>query len=438
MFNGKFVMALVTIVMTVFAICRLGNTKGVKENFGAGLGNMMTYVQMSDCKAGWKTNPEAVQQAALTAQARAVGQKLNIARQAGAAAVKNSQQTTMETLQVPASAFVLSKADPSTINSAVPQNNAATADTVSAAVLSTANKNQKMSLTDQVATVSGVNSVANNSVAAVAAPLKEGFVNPNGPRSGDCGFKQADFYQVPGFIQKAPPPRGAASVGYGPNITYNPPRQNMARSYDYADMVKENYQPRQGCNDAMRTTAFGSNAEPVGGRVMLAENYINNKTGYDEAIMAGNIATDAVNNIIDSSIPVNGMENVSPDGEIVPAIVCNLMTAINRPKHRIAQGDPIRGDLPIPPPCGNWFTSSHNTSGLNNGAMNVLGGNNAIDNELLALKQQYSPDGTHGVTVMAGDTVTNNLAVTTLAAVGGGAAQALVASANVPLSVSPN
>ena len=433
MFNGKFVMALVTIVMTVFAICRLGNPKGLKENFGAGSGMMMTQLQISDCNSGWKTSPAAIQQAALTAPSRAVSQKLNMDTAAARGALYNAQNNALKDMQISAAPTALTRAVHPGSNLADPQVRAGIANTVSASVAESAVKFNNLGPQSAAESVSGVQDLQRVSVAPPT--LKEGFVNPNGPTSGGCGFKQSDFYQVPGFIQKAPPPRGGASVGYGPNITYNPPRQHMATSYDYADMVKENYQPRQGCNDKMRNTAMGTASHPNGGRVLLGGDYMSNKEGYDAAREVGNLATDQENRILDSSIPVNGMENVSPDGEIVPAIVCNLMTAINRPSHRIGMGDPIRGDLPIPPPCGNWFTSSWGTSGLQQGALHVLGGENAIDNEMLALKNLYHPDGTNGTTTIGGYTVDNNKAISTTTGIFGGAAAATAMSANVPLSV---
>ena len=424
-------MALVTIVMTVFAICRLGNPKGLRENFGPGLGNQMTQLQLTDCRQGWKTNPQAIQQAALTAQGRAANAKVNAVNAAARAAVANAPMAAIENMTVPASASVYATALGG-INPVSATARAALADQASATVTQSAMGVNNQPVENSVSQVSGM---AVTQPVSVAPNTVENFVNPNGPKTGSCGFKQSDFYQVPGFIQKAPPPRGGASVGYGPNITYNPPRANMARSYDYADMVKENYQPRQGCNDMMRTSADGSASLPAGGRVVLGGDYVNNKEDYEAHIEIGNAAIGNIDNIIDSSVPVNGMENVSPDGEIVPAIVCNLMTAINRPSHRIAMGDPIRGDLAIPPPCGNWFTSSWNTSGLQVGAMHVLSGD--FNHEMAALMQTNHPNNALGTMAFAGEQLPADVATKIAASQTGSAGVANVMSASVPLSVSP-
>ena len=69
--------------------------------------------------------------------------------------------------------------------------------------------------------------------------------------------------------------------------------------------------------------------------------------------------------------------------------------------------------------------------------MNVLGGENAIDNGLLALKNQYHPQANMGVTVISGDVVPNDKAIRTTAALGGAATTATVAAANVPISIQP-
>jgi len=354
------------------------------------------------------------------------------------AAVASAPMAAIESLALPSPPMTLTSAAGQSVanptNVSLPAVQAGIADSAVSSITDSAKSINSSSISDRVSAASGM---AAAPLSRVAGNVKEGFVNPNGPTSGGCGFKQADFYQVPGFIQKAPPPRGAASVGYGPNITYNPPRANMARSYDYADMVKENYQPRQACNDMMRTGAGGSAPLPKGGKVMLAGDYVNNKEGYDNALEAGARAMGVIDNIIDSSIPVNGMENVSPDGEIVPAIVCNLMTAINRPSHRISMGDPIRGDLAIPPPCGNWFTSSWGTSGLQQGAMHVLGGENALNPEMLALQNTYHPSsGPNNTYAIGGYPVDQGTATKVSAAIGGAATAQTALSANTSLSVS--
>jgi hypothetical protein len=65
---------------------------------------------------------------------------------------------------------------------------------------------------------------------------------------------------------------------------------------------------------------------------------------------------------------------VSADGEIQPVIFDRFMFAPK--KSRLSEhGDPIRGDIPILPAQGDWFTVSATPHlDLRDGAMNVMGG----------------------------------------------------------------
>lgn len=78
---------------------------------------------------------------------------------------------------------------------------------------------------------------------------------------------------------------------------------------------------------------------------------------------------------------------VAENGEPRQAISYNRYMYANKNSRLRAQGDPIRGDLPIVPATGNWFVPSvHPNIDLKAGAMNVMGGvNNRTSNQLAHL-----------------------------------------------------
>lgn len=73
------------------------------------------------------------------------------------------------------------------------------------------------------------------------------------------------------------------------------------------------------------------------------------------------------------------------DGEINQPIIYDRYIYANRKSKLRSGGDPIRGDLPIVPDSGNWFTPSvHPNIDLQPGAINVLAGVNNDTNKQLA------------------------------------------------------
>ena len=88
--------------------------------------------------------------------------------------------------------------------------------------------------------------------------------------------------------------------------------------------------------------------------------------------------------------PLNPL-GVSEDGELQPIIYDRYMYA-NKKSRLSSQGDSIRGDLPIMPAKGNWFTPSVTPHiDLKEGAMNVLGGQfNDTSNELSQMKYRLT------------------------------------------------
>lgn len=70
---------------------------------------------------------------------------------------------------------------------------------------------------------------------------------------------------------------------------------------------------------------------------------------------------------------------IGPDGEPMAPIVYDRYIVANRNSRLRAHGDKIRGDLPIAPMTGNWFSPNvHPNVDLEAGAINVLAG---VDND---------------------------------------------------------
>lgn len=75
------------------------------------------------------------------------------------------------------------------------------------------------------------------------------------------------------------------------------------------------------------------------------------------------------------------------NGEMKQPIIYDRYMYANRQSRLRAQGDPVRGDLPIVPASGNWFTPNvHPNVDLQAGAINVLAGvNNETGHQLANL-----------------------------------------------------
>lgn len=96
-----------------------------------------------------------------------------------------------------------------------------------------------------------------------------------------------------------------------------------------------------------------------------------------------------VDTISDNQNPPQGSfgSYLNADGELKQPIIYDRYIYANRHSRLRAQGDPIRGDLPIVPNSGNWFTPSvHPNIDLQAGAINVLAGvNNETNHQLASL-----------------------------------------------------
>ena len=83
--------------------------------------------------------------------------------------------------------------------------------------------------------------------------------------------------------------------------------------------------------------------------------------------------------------------NAGSEGVVQPIVYDRLIFANKRSRLQ-AQGDPIRGDIPIVPIHDSWFRVSVSPNiDLREGAMNVIAGaDNSTANELRALRSEYS------------------------------------------------
>ena len=399
MLNSKFVIALIAIVATVFTICRFGGPNAVVEKF---LNHAQTSsIQYGSCASGHKQFPYTMAQQSLAANYNKSVAKMSQGAEQQLATVQQAPLTVAN-------------------NQPFNQSTAGTFNQLKAAIPGQGHKvmveaqaaQAQLSAPDQIAQVgvSGLSMAHDQAMGKTYGELTstvENYASTSPVRPSGCGSQTAEFYQVPGFIQQAPPPRHGASVAYGPNITYKPPRNHMATKYDYPNMVKEGYKEGQACSQGMSATlpyAGGAN-------VIVGSSYRNNEEGFTSALDQGKDAAGKqakAMDVIDSSLPVNSMEFINADGAASTGIVCNHVVAINRPKNRIGMGDSIRGDLAIPPPCGNWFTSSWGIDGLNQGAMNVLSG--SMDQQLQSLLYMNT-----GRDTLAGGTIPVETLASTLA-----------------------
>jgi hypothetical protein len=220
--------------------------------------------------------------------------------------------------------------------------------------------------------------------------------------------KNNQFFSVPGTFQSSLAPRMSGGVDFGSNIRYNmPSANNMGVNPEspigYANMVgssnvcscsRDSIQIKEGfcsrCNGAVgcRKGGGGTPANSIGPGTGPASSFALNNFNQVENSLQTVETTDM--------LPVQDMSNgvvVNALGEAVaqPVIYDRYIYA-NQKSRLYAQGDPIRGDLPIVPCKGQWFTPNvHPQIDLRDGALAVVGGvNNSTANELLALQSAAS------------------------------------------------
>lgn len=182
---------------------------------------------------------------------------------------------------------------------------------------------------------------------------------------------RGDYFQTPHF-QSLLSPR-FSNVNYGPNLRTQFP--------SYSNMAVPQNPLGYPAGPAGPTGPAGPGPTPI--TVKSDQNsYANgnyNRVLNDLKSVGGGgaIATDTV---AQGPLPMIG-EN----GEIQQPIVYDRYIYANRKSRLRSGGDPIRGDLPIIPESGNWFTPSvHPNIDLQPGAINVLAGVNNDTSKQLA------------------------------------------------------
>lgn len=206
-------------------------------------------------------------------------------------------------------------------------------------------------------------------------------------------LKDSRFVKRPQF-QSLLSPR-FTNTSLGANIRYNPADYqhqaspcnpltfgNMAQE-NYRGPVKENYPSGSDC---------GGGCAPSCGKGGMPVNYSGGippaKPGYADGnfnqvvdqLRAQSDYPDAVD-----ALPIGTMTTMDAEGNVTEPVVYQQFMFANQKSRLRAQGDPIRGDLPIIPSEGNWFSVHPNVNlDLQEGAMNVMGGTTNATNRSLA------------------------------------------------------
>jgi len=179
-----------------------------------------------------------------------------------------------------------------------------------------------------------------------------------------------------------------ANVDMGANILYNSTdyinQATPCTPLTFGDMAEENYQhpSQENYPTSCGSGSCGGGCSPSCGKSGMPVPYSGGAPATDAGYAGGNFNQvleqvydqssypDAVN-----SLPIGTMTTIDALGNVTEPVVYNTFMFANQQSRLRAQGDPIRGDLPIVPCEGNWFSVHPNVNlDLQEGAMNVLGG----------------------------------------------------------------
>jgi len=188
----------------------------------------------------------------------------------------------------------------------------------------------------------------------------------------------------------------------GANIRYNPAdyqyQASACHPLAFGDMAQENYKPpvhenyspcgTSGCGSG----SCGSGCGPSCGKGGMPVSYTGGTPPMEAGYASGNFnqLTDQLYSASDypdasDALPVGTMTTIDAEGNVTEPVVYQQFLFANQKSRLRAQGDPIRGDLPIVPCEGNWFSVHPNVNlDLQEGAMNVLGGVSNQTNRALA------------------------------------------------------
>lgn len=203
------------------------------------------------------------------------------------------------------------------------------------------------------------------------------------------------MYNVPPTWQANLAPRSLGFANVCANLRYNPTSmKNQAATMDPLGrenkMVRENYLASSAVNSqcGCDTPSCAKNGQkPVQMKpdpTLMNEGYADGN--YNPLLNKVEAGVDQPK--IHSALPIGTMETVNALGETENVVNYNRPMFANLANTRLrAQGDMIRGDLPITPCNTGWFQVSVNPNlDLQAGAMNVMGGvGNQTNNATSAL-----------------------------------------------------
>lgn len=200
----------------------------------------------------------------------------------------------------------------------------------------------------------------------------------------------------------------------GANIRYNPADyQHQASSCHplaFGDMAQENYKSSQNIQEnypsgSCSGSCGGGGCSPSCGKGGMPVSYSGGTPPMSANFAAGNFneVTDQAYSQSEypdtiDSLPVGTMTTIDAEGNVNEPVVYQQFLFANQKSRLRSQGDPIRGDLPIVPSEGNWFSVHPNVNlDLQEGAMNVLGGvSNSTNSALTQLINNESGNTTIG------------------------------------------
>ena len=227
------------------------------------------------------------------------------------------------------------------------------------------------------------------------------------------------FIKRPQF-QALMSPRNTGGASYGAHIRYNMPSyENQAvpcSPMSFGDMAQESYQgPRGNSNEGFQeryptscgSGSCGGGCGPSCGKGGCSVPYSGGspatepgwvEPSYEKQLEKAYGSSDYPD--ATSMMPVGTMTTIDALGQVSePVVYQNFVFANMRSRGR-AQGDPIRGDLPIVPCEGNWFSVHPNVNlDLQEGAMNVMGG---VSNQTNSALTQLIQDASGGSNVPIG------------------------------------
>jgi hypothetical protein len=209
--------------------------------------------------------------------------------------------------------------------------------------------------------------------------------------------------QTPPSMQAMLSPRGSAeSFSLGSRIRYNmPANRNLAyEQNNHHDIVTESYTHETGCRAASTSFHTDKFGEPDSGYTNGNWQDVHNTLPSNPNVQN--------NELLSNSLPVPTMTEASAgnvEGYENENVVNYNQLMISLPKSRnTGHGCPIRGDVYVTPNSGCWFQTSLKPDSLQQGAMAVLGGTEAVPEATARWKGATAQPTAGGMGLMSGGT----------------------------------